>query len=52
MKNLETLKECLRMEIKKKELQELQRQQQAQVMQEQRKKIEQKKRFDNFVNKM
>lgn len=51
MKNLETLKECLRMEIKKKQLQELQRQQ-DQVMQEQRKKIQQKKRFDDFVNKM
>lgn len=51
MKNLETLKECLRMEMKKKQLQELQRQR-DQAIQEQRKKIEQKKRFDNFVNKM
>lgn len=52
MKNLETLKECLRIEMKKKQLQELQRQQQAQEMQERNKKIQQKKRFDNFVNKM
>lgn len=52
MKDLENLKECLRLEFKKKEIQELQREQRAQQLQEQREKIQQKKRFDEFVNKM